>query len=87
MGERAIRRLPQHWCLSRKGRRPDASTHPNLQDTDIYVFGLHEMDDLFTAMFAASSINPRSSARVTRTRRFASGTRGTTTDLFGSPPL
>jgi len=25
---------------------------------DIYVFGLHEIDDLFTAMFAASGINP-----------------------------
>ena len=33
---------------------------PSSETRDVYVFGLEEMDDLFTAMFAASSINPPS---------------------------
>jgi hypothetical protein len=60
---------------------------------DIYVFGLHEMDDLFTAMFAAniSSINPpfigMSYAHAALREWYARNNQHIMPDLFGSLPL
>ena len=58
---------------------------------DIYVFGLHEMDDLFSAMFAASSINPpfvgTGYAHTALREWYARHNQHIMPDLFGSPPL
>src|SRR6266496_6115166 len=58
MGGCAIRWLPRCYRLSCQEHRNGTSRCPQLQETKVYDFGLHEIDDLFTAMFAASSINP-----------------------------
>jgi len=58
---------------------------------DIYVFGLHEMDDLFTAMFAASSVNPpfvgMGYAQTAVREWYARHNQHMMPDLFGSLPL
>jgi hypothetical protein len=58
---------------------------------DIYIFGLHEMDDLFTAMFAASSINPpfvgMGYAQTALREWYARHNQHIMPDLFGSLPL
>lgn len=57
---------------------------------DIYVFGLHELDDLFTAMFAASSINPpfvgTRYAHTALREWYAMDNQHVMPDLFGSVP-
>ena len=57
----------------------------------IYVFGLHEIDDLFTAMFAASSINPPfvggRYAHTTLPEWYATENQHMMPDLFGSAQL
>jgi hypothetical protein len=57
---------------------------------DIYAFGLHELDDLFTAMFETSSINPPFVgtwyARPALREWYARDNQHIMADLFGSLP-
>jgi len=57
----------------------------------VYDFGLHEIDDLFTAMFAASSINPSfvggGYTRAALPELYATENQHMMPDLFGSAQL